>query len=384
MAPGSRTRYSGSQDAFIAVLERHVRCPNWLNYSESMQGPRQPAKLIKHKELWRELAALDSCMNFSQRFASECFEKAARHCGDFTWSRPLTEDELKDWKVAIAKQFRCACRHIVQAKHTNWCKKLLGVDTAPEGPPNADDSEPSHGNEENGTDGDQEQASSTMEAGLAAESSIDGEEYQPIEDAEGREEESPIADGQKAKRRLKTKTTLGAHEEWFVAFDYEIGKAYRCRTRDGNFVGEKEWATRIGTEDGQCTAYFGNANTGTIVPGVSPEELDIWGEGTTCDHAAKKCIWSQKFLSPSGEEGVCKISMKKHPQKAIAIHLHFGPSKRQVCQLTLKSEETCILIFYFSTHVPIPELIGLTISGMLGYLNVNHLPRTATTMRAAL
>ena len=80
---------------------------------------------MKHGALWRAVRELHENLNFTQKFCEEAFGLAGAHCSKNTWSRELTAAEAGDWKVSISKQFRAACRHVMQNSKTAWFRKIF-------------------------------------------------------------------------------------------------------------------------------------------------------------------------------------------------------------------------------------------------------------------
>ena len=53
------------------------------------------------------------------------FELASVHCSKEVWPRALTTTELASWSESISKQFRAACRHIMQGQKTAWYRRIF-------------------------------------------------------------------------------------------------------------------------------------------------------------------------------------------------------------------------------------------------------------------
>jgi hypothetical protein len=198
----SRSRFTGSPEAMADILKKYMKVPSFLLYTEALDSPKQPAKIVRHAEMWREIASLHQPLTFTQKFMESAFELAGEHCGKATWQRPLTKDEVKSWKTSISKQFRAMARHITQSTSASWCTNMLNPGASCSG-----------GDEE--CDG--------IEEGIESESPQERDDEvdaEPLDEVET-EEEKPL------KSALKRRVSFKQPEpnDLIVKFDIEVMNA---------------------------------------------------------------------------------------------------------------------------------------------------------------
>ncbi len=72
-----------------------------MAYTEKVDGPKEPNKLIKHSDMWLEVRKLHPPMTFPQKFVEAPMKAAALERQKTCWQRKLTSEEMKHWSCTI-------------------------------------------------------------------------------------------------------------------------------------------------------------------------------------------------------------------------------------------------------------------------------------------
>ena len=243
-----RKRFDGEPSQLAEILGRHMPLPNFLGYGEDMGCPKQPAKILRVRQMWREVRQLHAGLTFTQDCAKTAFREAALSCGETRWSRPLTKAELKEWEVSIAKQFRVMARHICQSPKTAWVRRLWFEQFDSQESLTAEDSPlPKKQKKELAKDGAEEEDGGDSEGWHE-----EGEEEPAEVDEEQDDAMEPMQRSQPSQQPSQHPAEVdevdggdaSQHSQpfvWFPGWDYEFGKAFRARSD----TREKDWAVSI-------------------------------------------------------------------------------------------------------------------------------------------
>jgi hypothetical protein len=212
-----------TSDKLQACLQTYVTKPGWIEYSEDMKAIKiHPAKILKSKEMWRELRELlgDRIVLKDSDVRKALVAIHGEKADDQSWSK-LKQSAVNDWARVCSLRLRCQARAIAQATSKNpevrWLKDLWG----PEGEPG----DMHEGEEEEDKEDDEEEAPE------------DDQEEAPEDD---QSEVSVLANSLAAKASVVMKkpsatsldTAMPSDVEWFYGYCPKRKEAFRCPTND--------------------------------------------------------------------------------------------------------------------------------------------------------
>jgi hypothetical protein len=266
--------------------------------------------------MWQQVKQLQPNLSFSQKLMEEAFGIAGKKCGESKWARALTENEMKTWKVSIAKQFRTMARHICQSSKASWYKKMFGEPagaSAETGP--GDDDDEAEGLDDAEEGGEEE---SPREADCE-ESADDGKGDAEIKE-EARDEEPVVPE--KKKRRVSFKAP-----DWVVKFDPEIRNAFRVSLTDPI---KKEWS-KMTLKDG-CPFPFATFEDG------SKHEVTAVSAEAFAGMLQKSTITSAVVWTGTRDGDSLKVVKKKDHSLLMALYCHQASTgkKYMICMMAVK------------------------------------------------
>jgi hypothetical protein len=250
-----RPRFAASAEALVAVLIKHVTRPNKIKYGEDIGNSKvEPKMLQQNAALLLDLAGLHPNMSFSSKTMKQATMVVEQHYHD-KWN--LSPEEALDFSDKIEKRIRCMCSHFSTAKRRKspptWVGSIaLSFRSGPATP---------------GGEGDR--ASSSTASGplttTAAAGGVEGDD----EDEEDDETQYYESDQQEGKAEVeKAKGDRGGEEaDYFVGWNAEMEKMWRCRTDDPS--GTKEFASKVEIPTGAsptdaCIAVFSDGSRNTV------------------------------------------------------------------------------------------------------------------------
>lgn len=255
-----RPRFAASAEALVAVLVKHVTRPNKIQYGENISNSKVEPKMLEHNALLLlDLAGLHPNMSFSSKTMKQAIMVVEQHYHD-KWN--LSPEEASDFGDKIEKRIRCMCSHFSTAKRRKspptWVGNILAAKGSMvlsfcSGPATPR--------------GEGDRASSSTAGGplttTAAAGGVEGDD----EDEEI--DEDYESDQQEGKAEVeKAKGDRGGEEaDYFVGWNAEMEKMWRCRTDDPS--GTKEFASKVEIPTGAsptdaCIAVFSDGSRNTV------------------------------------------------------------------------------------------------------------------------
>ena len=110
---GRRERYAGSVEAVTDIVRPYVGHAAWLQYGEKPNSPVQPAVLVAHASMFKELAGLCWNLPFKKETMELVFQTLV---SEKNFSNLQTKELQEDWVETNAKRLKLMCRHISQSQ----------------------------------------------------------------------------------------------------------------------------------------------------------------------------------------------------------------------------------------------------------------------------
>ena len=333
----TRARFAGKPVALEAILFAAMEIPDFLKYTEDLNGKRQPNKIKKHEAMWRSLHSIHPGLTFTQKFMTDAFKLAAGRAGRDKWNRALAGSELDSWATWISKKFRAMARHIAQglSADTAWVKTLLGI-------AGEDDVEAEEGGEEEQAEGDEEEIEeddAEDEPVVKPTPKKAKPEPKKLEPKPKKVAAKAKAAAPKAARSKKAKLEAPAApaaegEQWVIAYDAELNKAYRTKLGSS----DKEWG-------------FMEAVEGEMFPKVT----FACGQTASVNAIATE-IWQQRIEGEKsavlfkGEKGGDEVLVVRKVDHCLLVVLYLGKAgfpRKFLCMMSVKAfgpeSEVCMV-----------------------------------------
>jgi hypothetical protein len=302
----SRSRYTGSNADVVKILVSSMQTPDSLAYSENLNAPKVPAKIVKHKRMWSGIVKLNESLTFTQKFMEEAFEKAGEEAGATKWARKLNEKEMATWKKSMAKRFRAMARHITQSMAAKWCKTMFD------------------GGETTGDDAKQSEVAESEKV------DADGEAN------EGEEEEEEEAEGGGGDDEVVDAEGGGGDDEEIDAFIYkydnEVGNTYRVRAEHADDKKAiKEWGSMV-TQEGKPFPF---AQFGGKMVEITSITSEAWTEQKHGKNKGPRpnLLWE----GTKGDDNISVVKKKDHSLLVCMFSKTDGAKQRMLCMMSVKS-----------------------------------------------
>ena len=307
--------------------KRALEVPAFLAYTEKPDGPKQPKKLLKYKEMWKQIKNLHPMMTFTQKQVESAMKAAAVECQKSVWPRKLSDVEMKEWSCSISKQFRSACRHIMQSPKTAWFRQMFAkseVELV------HDDDED---DEEGGDDGEEGEAEAGEgeEEETKAESEPDGEgDDEEEEEAKDEAVAAPSRkQGKEAKPAVPAAKKRGQQSHYFVKWDSEMANVYRVLS-SASADTPREWAMHCCQENSSkwALAHFAD---GTALQVVGLTMVRYEKARAMRSEKGKNTFFDTKMAN--GDRII--VAFKKEGSRGALVCMYketFGKEKSQLCQ----------------------------------------------------
>ena len=134
--------YRGETKEITDVLLRYADSPDFFEYEMAVttgkngkkkyRGTTQDKKILDRKEMWRDLAILQSNLSFPRKQYEESLDEVSQKKNGTSWPRQLSEAEVAEWKEVMVNRLIFAGHHISHAQATNpnnpWIVELFGND----------------------------------------------------------------------------------------------------------------------------------------------------------------------------------------------------------------------------------------------------------------
>jgi hypothetical protein len=126
-----RTRYGGTWQAFVDLLEPFVVTKNFIAYDDCYEDARvQPELILKNIPMWEACHQQQANLSFGKCVTTDAFKDILKKKSNFG----LPADDVKDWSATISARFRAQGRHIHQAelksKSTKWLSNFSWISAA--------------------------------------------------------------------------------------------------------------------------------------------------------------------------------------------------------------------------------------------------------------
>jgi hypothetical protein len=366
----SRTRFAGDAELVLGPVCDVAKSPNWLqHYTEDMNGQLQQAKIIHVGSMWHKLLQIWPSLSFNQGWLEAMFETVAWRMTT-VWGRALNPSELKEWKVAISKQFRAQARHLVQAlsKNRKWAMTIKDLELAKNEKPEAikktklsEDAEEEEEEEEDAAEAMESEQGEPDDEEEEAEEEAEEEEPEDVEEPEGfgaeEEAEEEAEDDEPAKRMkggmkkpaamkkpasamkkpaapspaVSAPSASAPSASAFIGYDSEFKRAWRIAFGDKN--GAKDWSVSINRpphakKSDLAIAKFPNGDE-VPLPTLTVEELDM---EDIVRQSTKGVMWE-------GLQDGARVWISKRADRTplLCLYRKEGDSAKQICQMTIKT-----------------------------------------------